>query len=46
LESIFDNDEDAANELIEKAYEASKGPKAEEDWVIDRIRMLHQLKKR
>ena len=46
LESIFDNDEDAANELIEKAYEASKGPKAEEDWVTDRIRMLHQLKKR
>lgn len=46
LERIFDNDEETANQLIDQAYEDSKNPISEKDWITTRIKMLHQLKKR
>lgn len=46
LREIFNNDKDKAAQLIDKAYEEHDKPKSESRFVVDQIRMLHNLKKR
>jgi uncharacterized protein HemY len=46
LRDIFNNDKEKAQELIDKAYEEHDKPKSEARFVIDQLRMLHNLKKR
>lgn len=46
LENIFENDKEKAQELIDKAYEQHGKPKSEVRFIIDQMRMLHNLKKR
>ena len=46
LRDMFNNDKEKAQELIDKAYEEHDKPKSEARFVIDQLRMLHNLKKR
>ena len=46
LRDIFNNNKEKVQELIDKAYEEHDKPKSEARFVIDQLRMLHNLKKR